>query len=152
MGLSDSCYLGCFITHQSLLGRSGQTQHIYLQNKHRRLLPTVVVHSPSPTHIHTSQYNTNKHQPPESILHVSKTVSTLCPVISTSYTVLTADLAKTQTADKDRWFLCVFSHISEQEASNLAAAGSRGSQIKSQKVRKFKQYFKFRVKRKMFGP
>lgn len=77
----------------------------------------MVVHSPSPTHIHTSQYNTNKHQPPESILHVSKTVSTLCPVISTSYTVLTADLAKTQTADKDRWvFVFVFPHLSRKQA------------------------------------
>lgn len=92
-----------------------------------------------PTHPHLTVQHTNKHQPPESILHVSKTVNTLCPVISISYTVLTADLAKTQTADDDRWvFVCVFSHISEQEAGNLAAAGSRGRQIKSQKVRKLK--------------
>lgn len=48
----QQCFSATTITHQFLLGHSGQTQHIYLQNKHTQEIITNSSHTPHPLHQH----------------------------------------------------------------------------------------------------
>lgn len=115
------------LTNFSLVIKVKLSIFICKTNTHKRLLLTMSIHS---------QHPLMQHFPAAGILHVSKTVSTSCMLISLSYTLQTADLARgqTQTADNDRCvsvWVCCFLHVCQQKKGKgqLSGAACHARQI-----------------------